>query len=248
MRERLQKVLANAGVASRRKCEELILAGKVKVNGKVINELGAKADIGRDTIIVEGQKLERSTRLVYILLNKSKGVVSSVTDPSGRKTVVDVLHSVKERVYPVGRLDYNTEGLLLLTNDGDLTYALTHPKHQITKVYRARVTGVPTDETLEKLATGVKLEDGMTAPATIGLIDTKEGNAVVEFHLTEGRNRQVRRMCEAVGHPVISLKRVQVAFLTLKGVPRGRYRFLTRGEVERLKRMAKTTTDQDKGR
>ncbi len=234
--ERLQKVLAQAGIASRRNCEELIKAGRVSVNGQIVRELGSKVDPARDEIRVDGRPIAREA-FVYLLLNKPTGVITSLRDPQGRRVVTDLLTGVTERVYPVGRLDYDTSGLLLLTNDGELANRLAHPSYEIDKVYRAWVKGVPTKATLDKLAAGVLLEDGVTAPGEARLIqiDPQQRRAEIELTIHEGRNRQVRRMCEAVGHPVISLKRVRVGFLTLDGVKTGGFRRLTEAEVTRLK-------------
>ncbi|SDF25782.1 pseudouridine synthase [Sporolituus thermophilus] len=239
MSERLQKILSQAGIASRRAAEKLILDGRVAVNGKIVTELGAKVEWPRDRVTVDGKPIT-AEKLVYILLNKPKGVITSLKDPRGRKTVIDLLRDVPERVYPVGRLDYNTEGLLLLTNDGLLTHALTHPSHEIKKTYVAKIAGLPTEEQLDRLRVGIKLSDGMTAPAAIRLLnfDPLKQEATVEIIIHEGRNRQVRRMFEAIGHPVKNLKRTKYAFLTLTGLKRGEYRYLTPDEVAALKKLA----------
>lgn len=233
--ERLQKILAQAGVASRRKCEELILAGKVEVNGEVVTTLGVKADPSSDVITVNGKPIKGETKL-YLMLYKPKGVITSVTDPKGRKTVTDYLPGIKERVYPVGRLDYDTEGLLLLTNDGDFANLLTHPRHHVPKTYLATVKGVPHGSKLEQLEKGIKLEDGMTAPAEIDYQDVNpdKNQATIRITIYEGRNRQVRRMFEAIGHPVTLLKRIKFGDLTLQGLVRGKHRHLTAAEVKHL--------------
>ena len=239
--ERLQKVIAYAGVASRRKAEQLITEGKVKVNGKVVRELGTKVS-SSDTIEVEGVKLEKENK-VYFLLYKPRGYISAVTDDKGRKTVVDIFKKhVPERIFPVGRLDYDTTGLLLLTNDGEFSYQLTHPKFKIDKTYVARVKGVPTIEGLKKLQRGIKLEDGKTAPAKVSMtsFDEKAGKAICEITIHEGRNRQVRRMFEAIGTPVVKLKREKFAFLTLGNLNPGEYRELTKQEVKWLRVLAET--------
>ena len=239
--ERLQKVIAYAGVASRRKAEQLITEGKVKVNGKIVRELGTKVS-NSDTIEVEGVKLEKENK-VYFLLYKPKGYISAVTDDKGRKTVVDIFKKhVPERIFPVGRLDYDTTGLLLLTNDGEFSYQLTHPKFKIDKTYVARVKGVPTIEGLKKLQRGIKLEDGKTAPAKVSMtsFDEKAGKAICEITIHEGRNRQVRRMFEAIGTPVVKLKRERFAFLDLGNLSPGEYRELTKHEVKRLRVLAET--------
>ncbi|GAX91837.1 pseudouridine synthase [Effusibacillus lacus] len=234
--ERLQKVLAQAGVASRRKCEELIVSGRVTVNGLVIRELGTKVDPELDRIELDGKPIEQEP-LVYILLNKPIGVVTTASDPEGRKTVIEIVQ-VKERVFPVGRLDMNTSGLLLLTNDGELANGLMHPRHEVDKKYIAEVKGSISEEALAKLANGILLEDGLTAPAKVKLLKRTAFLSKLEITIHEGRNRQVRRMCEAVGHPVQKLKRVQVAFLTLGGLPPGGWRYLTDFEVKRLYEIA----------
>ena len=235
--ERLQKVLAHAGVASRRHCEELIAQGKVQVNGQVVREQGIKVDPLKDKIVVNGQQIKLEQH-VYLLLYKPTGVITSVTDPQGRRVVIDLLKGIKERVYPVGRLDYDTSGLLLLTNDGELANRLAHPSYEIDKVYRAWVKGIPSPEKVRKLATGIRLEDGMTSPGQSKLLKTESSSqrALVELTIHEGRNRQVRRMCEAIGHPVLTLERIRLGFLTLDGLKPGEFRKLTQEEVESLKR------------
>ncbi|CAM3235954.1 rRNA pseudouridine synthase [Brevibacillus invocatus] len=235
--ERLQKVLAHAGVASRRHCEELIVQGKVQVNGQVVRELGTRVDPGQDRIVVNGRPI-RLEQHVYLMLNKPTGVITSVSDPRGRRVVTDLLKGLKERVYPVGRLDFNTSGLLLLTNDGELANKLAHPSYEIDKVYRAWVRGVPSPDKLAKLAKGILLEDGMTAPGEARMVKKSTGNekALLEIIIHEGRNRQVRRMCAAIGHPVLELERIRLGFLTLEGLSQGQFRPLTSDEVERLKK------------
>jgi len=233
--ERLQKVLANAGVASRRKCEELITSGKVTVNGKVVTELGVKADPTTDAIAVSGKEIKKEQK-VYILFNKPKGVITSVSDPKGRSVVTDYLKDVKERLYPVGRLDYDSEGVLLMTNDGDLAHKLTHPSRHVPKTYHATVERVPHGNALEKLAKGIKLEDGMTAPAEVEYhdIDPEGKYATIAITIHEGRNRQVRRMFEAIHHPVTRLKRISFGGLSLDGLQRGKHRKLKPSEVAKL--------------
>ncbi|MBP2642906.1 MAG: rluB [Firmicutes bacterium] len=239
MLERLQKIMSRAGVASRRHAEELIVNGRVKVNGTIVTELGYKIDAAKDNVIVDGKPISREKK-VYILLNKPKGIVTTAKDPEGRRTVTELIGDISERLYPVGRLDYNTEGLLLMTNDGDLTHVLTHPSHSVFKTYVAEVACIPTEEKLDKLRVGIKLSDGVTAPAKVKIlgVDHERNIARIEIIIHEGRNRQVRRMFEAIGHPVNKLKRVQFAFLTLEGVRRGRYRHLLEEEVEALKKLA----------
>ncbi|MGG1313511.1 MULTISPECIES: pseudouridine synthase [Cohnella] len=237
--ERLQKVLAAAGVASRRKCEELIREGKVTVNGEVVTELGAKADPEKDEIAVNGRRIQSESK-IYLMFNKPKGVITSVYDPKGRPVVTDYLKGVSERVYPVGRLDYDTEGLLLLTNDGELAHKLMHPRHHVPKTYLATVEKVPHGEALEKLQRGIRLSDGMTAPAEVEYhdVDPDKNQATIRITIREGRNRQIRRMFEAIHHPVIRLKRIAFAGLALDNLQRGKYRKLSAEEVRMLKNAA----------
>lgn len=239
MQERLQKIISKAGIASRRAAEQLILSGRVKVNNMTVTELGVKVEPGRDQVAVDG-KLLSCENFVYILLYKPKGVITTLHDPRNRKTVADLVKAVPERVYPVGRLDYNTEGLLLLTNDGALTHALIHPSHKVYKTYAAKVKGHPDENKLDLLRMGIHLEDGLTAPAKVDFIDynAETDSANIEITIHEGKNRQIRRMFDAIGHPVKNLKRIKFAFLTLNGVKRGHYRYLLPGEVEELKKTA----------
>jgi 23S rRNA pseudouridine2605 synthase len=234
--ERLQKVISQAGVASRREAETLIKEGRVVVNSKVVTELGTKVDINKDKVRVDG-KLIASQENIYILMNKPKGVITSVKDDRGRKTVIDLLEGVSQRVYPVGRLDYNTEGVVLLTNDGELTNSLIHPKYKVYKTYIAKVQGIPSEDQLDLLRIGIKLEDGVTAPAKVNIQDIDPSHNITTFEITihEGKNRQVRRMCDAIGYPVKNLKRIKFATLTLEGLRRGQYRLLSVDEVENLK-------------
>jgi 23S rRNA pseudouridine2605 synthase len=242
--ERLQKVLAHAGVASRRKCEELILNGRVKVNGEVVTDLGTKADAVQDKIEVDQQVIQ-TERLTYYLFNKPTGYITSVSDPHGRKVVMQFFQDIQARIYPVGRLDRDTSGLLLLTNDGTLAHQLMHPSFQIDKTYLATVQRLPTQEKLDQLRQGIQLEDGMTAPAQVEIIhqQTDKKNkieSVLRLTIHEGRNRQVRRMCQAIGHPVIKLHREKYGFLMLQGLDVGEYRELTSDEVKRLKEVVVT--------
>lgn len=236
--ERLQKVIAHAGIASRRKAEQIILDGKVTVNGKVVKELGIKVSPS-DRVEVEGIPLEREEP-VYFLFYKPRGVISSVQDEKGRKVVTDYLPEIKQRVYPIGRLDYDTSGLLLLTNDGEFANLLMHPRNEIDKVYVAKTKGIPTRENIKKLQRGIQLEDGKTAPAKVKLLsfDKRKQTAVIEISIHEGRNRQVRRMLEAIGCPVLKLKRERYGFLTLAGLAAGDMRELTPHEVKQIRVMA----------
>ena len=227
--ERLQKLIARAGICSRREAEKIISAGRVTVEGKIVKELGAKADINQK-ICVDGKPIAICAEKIYLLLNKPRGYVSTVKDERGRKTVLDLI-DVEERVYPVGRLDLNSEGLLILTNDGDLTNALIHPRFEVAKTYRAKVSGVVTEEKLDKLRAGIELDDGLTAPAEIYRLDKD----LIEITIHEGRNRQVRRMFAAIGCDVKRLRRIKFANLTLAGVGVGKFRTLTAEEVAKLK-------------
>ncbi|WP_338817808.1 Ribosomal large subunit pseudouridine synthase B [Moorella thermoacetica] len=234
---RLQKYLALAGVASRRRAEDLIRAGRVRVNGRVIKVMGVQVEPGQDKVTVDGQPVTGPERKYYLLLFKPAGYVTTVSDPRGRPKVTDLVHGIPARLYPVGRLDYATEGLLLLTNDGELTLRLTHPRYGVTKTYLALVRGIPDANTIQHLRRGVKLEDGPTAPARVNLCRAGKDSALLELTLREGRNREVRRMLAAVGHPVLRLRRIRLAFLTLRGLKPGTYRHLTPHEVERLYRL-----------
>lgn len=234
--ERLQKYISRCGYVSRRKAEELIVAGKVQVNGRLVTELGTKINPNVDRVKIDGQRLEVE-KLVYYVLNKPKGSITSVGDPQGRDTVMDYLKDVKQRVYPVGRLDYNTEGLLLFTNDGALAQALMHPSKGVNKTYEVKLKGRVADEHLEGISKGVDLEDGMTSPADIvdyGF-DSKTNLTTVEITIHEGRNRQVRRMFEYYHYSVHNLKRIAYGGITLAGLKRGAYRNLTDEEIRQLK-------------
>lgn len=236
--ERLQKLIARAGIVSRRKAEELIAEGRVSVNGHIIREAGAKADILNDRIIVDGIPLRMPSAPVILVLHKPKGYMTTRHDPEGRATVMDLLPKKYQQFHPVGRLDYDTAGVLLLTNDGELTNLLTHPSHGVTKTYWARVKGKIKRETLQKLARGVMLEDGPTAPCQARIKAETENNSLIEVVLREGRNRQVRRMFDAIGHPVRALRRVGFANLDLEGLPPGAFRELLPGEVRQLRKLA----------
>ena len=234
---RLAKYLAQAGVASRRQAEELIAQGRVKLNGSLVTDLTTPVEPQSDRIEFDNQ-LVISEEPVYILLYKPAGFICTVNDPQGRATVLELVEPVKKRIYPVGRLDYDTEGLLLLTNDGQFTNLIIHPRYKIDKKYEARVQGYIKDSELNNLRAGVKLEDGVTAPAEVQLIKRDMGSSIIELTIHEGRKRQVKRMCMSVGHPVISLKRRALGFLTLEGLEPGQYRYLGLDEVSRLQAMA----------
>jgi len=233
---RLQKVLAQAGLGSRRKCEQFILDGDVRINGKVVTELGTKVDVEEDDVFYRGRKLPSPLKLpkIYILLYKPRGYITSVHDEEGRPTVMRLLPRMTYRVFPVGRLDYNTEGLLLLTNDGELSQALTHPKNQVPKSYMVKVRGTLGEDVVTQLKKGIyQGRDRITADS-VSLIKATERNSWLSVVVHEGKNREIRRMFETIGHPVLKLKRTRFAFLNLKGLQPGETRFLTPEEVERL--------------
>ncbi len=235
MEVRLQKFLADAGVASRRKAEELILAGKVSVNGTVVTTLGTKVDDKTDEVSYNGKKVVPNTHFVYVMLHKPEGYVTTVKDQFDRPTVMDLVKKIPERIVPVGRLDYDTSGLLLLTNDGDLTYHLTHPKHKIEKVYLAKVFGRPDENAVNQFKWGVMIDGRRTEPAKLEILEDLGKYTMCRITITEGRNRQVRKMCEAVKHPVATLKRVATGDVALGDLAKGKYRFLTEEEVRSLK-------------
>jgi 23S rRNA pseudouridine2605 synthase len=239
--ERLQKILSQAGVASRRASEKLMLEGRVSVNGKTITELGTKADLSHDDIRVDGRRLKAPERHRYVLLNKPRGYVTTRSDPQKRATVLDLLRGVREYIYPVGRLDYDSEGLLILTNDGDLAARLTHPRHGVPRVYEARVLGEPDAHDISRLSKGVMIDGQRTSPAEV--VTLGPGHLRITVH--EGRNRQVRKMCDAIGHPVDELRRVAIGPIRDSRLKSGQWRDLTTKEIESLKR---TTNDQRRDR
>jgi 23S rRNA pseudouridine2605 synthase len=234
MEKRLQKILAEMGIASRRKAEELILEGRVTVNGKPA-VLGMKADPSRDHIKLDGKLLTKPEPKVYLMFNKPRSVVTTLYDPEGRPTVKDYLKGVKYRVYPVGRLDFDSEGLLLLTNDGEFAHQVLHPSKKIPKTYLVKVKGILEDKEIKKLERGIKLEDGITAPAKIKKVRKAQNNSWLEITIHEGKKRQIRRMLERVGHPVIRLKRIRINGLELGDLKPGEFRYLSSDEVKKLK-------------
>lgn len=240
--ERLQKILAAAGYGSRRTCETLILEGVVTVNGSVVTQLGSKADADKDDIRVGRQRI-RAEAKVHLLLNKPAGYTTTRRDPHATRTVIELIANVAERVNPVGRLDADTEGVLLFTNDGELANRLTHPRYGVKKTYRARVRGLVTPNVIEKLKVGVRINGERTGPADVKLVSShpETDNSVVELTLREGKKRQVKEMMRAVGHPVRSLRRLSFAGLTTSGVPEGCYRYLKPGEVARLRKLCELT-------
>ncbi len=234
MEQRIQKILALTGIASRRKAEEFIIEGRVTVNGKTA-VLGMKADPAKDHIKVDGKLLTKPEPKIYLMLNKPAGVVTSLSDPEERPTIKDFLKSIKYRVFPAGRLDYDSEGLLLITNDGDFAHSIIHPSKKIPKTYAVKVKGIIDEGGMENLRKGVRLEDGLTAPAKVKRIRQTESNSWVEITIYEGRKRQVRRMLEKVGHPVIRLKRIAINGIKLGDLKPGEIRRLAQEEIKKLK-------------
>lgn len=234
---RLQKYLASCGVASRRGSEEIIKSGRVKVNGETVREMGVQVDEENDMVMVDDAVIRPEKKMIYIMLNKPVGFVTTVSDDKGRDTVMELVSDIPARIYPVGRLDYDTEGLLIMTNDGDLTYKITHPKNNVEKTYVAEVTGNITMETLTRLRRGVVVDGVKTSPAKVEVIGATQFGTRLEITIHEGRNRQVRKMFEAVGCIVKRLKRTREAGLILGHVPLGRWRKLTESEVNMLKKI-----------
>jgi 23S rRNA pseudouridine2605 synthase len=232
MKERLQKYIARSGVCSRRAAEQLILDGRIKVNGQTITQLGAKA-ADTDIVQLDGQVLAAGQEYEYIMLHNPEGYITTSHDQFNRPTVLDLVES-EARLYPVGRLDYDTSGLLILTNDGELTQLLTHPKHKVEKIYIARIRGIPSASSLERFKSGIEIDGCLTAKADITVQKKLENSCSVKIIVAEGRNRQVRKMCEAIGHTVMSLKRVGIGKLYLGELPRGQWRRLTKAEVRYL--------------
>jgi pseudouridine synthase len=238
--ERLQKILSQAGIASRRASEQLMVDGRVTVNGKTVLELGTKADASHDDIRVDGRRIKIPDRHLYLLVNKPRGYVTTRSDPQKRPTVIDLLAGVTDYVYPVGRLDFDSEGLLILTNDGDLAAKLTHPRHGVPRVYEASVLGVPDEHDVRRLAKGVTIDGQRTGPAEV----TSIGPSRLRITVREGRNRQVRKMCDAIGHPVTELRRVAIGPLRDARLKLGAWRVLTTHEVERLRAAARVSVDR----
>jgi pseudouridine synthase len=240
--ERLQKILSQAGVASRRASEQLMLDGRVTVNGEAVRELGSKADPGHDDIRVDGRRIKLPEHHIYLLLNKPSGYVTTRSDPQRRPTVLDLLIGVRAYVYPVGRLDFESEGLLILTNDGDLAARLTHPSHGVARVYDARVLGVPDDRDVDRLSRGVLVEGQRTGPAEVERRHVTGDRTILRMTLREGRNRQVRKMCEAIGHPVEHLRRIAIGPLQDTRLKPGQWRPLSLEELAKLKAAARGPT------
>jgi 23S rRNA pseudouridine2605 synthase len=233
MKERLNVIIARAGIASRRKADEIIAAGRVAVNGKIVSQLGSKADLEKDDIRVDGKPIRVEEKKYYILLNKPKGYVSSLKDTEGRPLVTDLIKGIKARLFPVGRLDINTEGLLLLTNDGRFALRITHPRYGCLKIYKAKVRGKPQEKTLKRMQKGIRIGKDICAAEEIKLLKS-DNNSWLQISLKEGKKNEIRMMFSLVGHPVIKLKRIAISFLKSKNLPLGAYRHLTKVEVERL--------------
>lgn len=235
MKERIQKIMAHAGVASRRKSEQMIQAGKVSVNGKIVTELGVKADPEQDVIRVNGKLIQPKQEHYYLIINKPQGYLTTVSDDRGRKTVLDLIPKLPVRIYPVGRLDYDSQGLVLLTNDGNLAYRLMHPKFHIRKVYLVTVNGMFNRSAIEKMRSGIKLEDGITQEAEVNLLKASLKKSIVRIGLYEGRNRQIRRMCSKLGFKAKTLIRIQIGPIKLADLDIGAYRLLNTKEIKKLK-------------
>jgi 23S rRNA pseudouridine2605 synthase len=232
---RINKFLADSGICSRRKADELIQEGKVEINGSIIAEPGVKIDPENDIVLVEGKKVLSHTKKVYIILNKPCGVISSVKDQFGRKTVMDYVKEVKVRLFHIGRLDYDTSGLILLTNDGEIAEKLMHPRHIVDKVYLAKIKGTPSLDEMKLFEQGLMIEGIKTAPASIEILKNYGSSTDVKITIHEGRNRQIRKMCDCIGHTVLSLKRISIGNISLGNLKEGTYRKLTESEVNYLK-------------
>lgn len=235
MKIRLQKYMAQCGVASRRKCEEMIKSGQVTINGEVVRDMGVKIDPSHDRVFVNGKRISLEENYVYIMLNKPRGYITTVKDQYNRPIVMDLVKDISERIYPIGRLDYESEGLLLLTNDGNIAFHLTHPRHQIDKEYVVRVEGCPSSEDIDKLRNGIDIGGFITSPAQVDLIRKNKQTSLIRITIKEGKNRQVRRMFDAIGHPVIYLKRIRIGNIKLGNLELGKWRHLTNRELEALK-------------
>lgn len=236
MIERLQKYMASCGVGSRRTCEEFILSGRVTVNDTLISEMGYKIDSDKDRVYLDNQLIHPCEEKIYIMLNKPRGYVSTVKDERGRKTIIDLIN-IKERIYPIGRLDYDTEGLILLTNDGDIYNRIIHPRGEINKIYIAKIKGIPTEDEIFKFCNGLDIGDYITAPAKLKILKKNKDSSICEITIHEGKNRQIRRMCDKIDHPVITLKRISIANIGLGDLKTGEYRHLTKDEIKYLQNL-----------
>ncbi len=231
--ERLQKIIAQAGITSRRGAEKLIQDGRISVNDKIITEMGFKVNPDKDSITFDGKKIDRESK-IYILLNKPEGYVTTLSDPQGRPIVSDLIPGIQKRLFPVGRLDINTEGALIMTNDGVLGNFVLHPRYKVYKTYVATVKNTPNISNLKKLSTGIMIDDHKTSPARLKVLKTLKKISEVEIIIHEGKKRQVRKMFQAIGHPVIKLKRTAYGNLQLDQLPLGKYRFLTKNDLKRV--------------
>lgn len=237
MNERLQKYISECGIASRRDSEKLIKSGLICINNTLVTDMGIKVDPEKDIITYKGKIIKKTNNIIYVMLNKPTGYITTVRDQYNRPKVIDLVKEIKEKIYPIGRLDYNSSGLLLLTNDGDITYKLTHPGHEINKTYYVTVYGMPNETDLEKLRNGIIIDDYMTSTAKINISYIKGNNAVLVFKIHEGRNRQIRKMCSYIKHEVIDLKRVAIGELEIGDLPEGKWRYLKDYEIEYLKNL-----------
>jgi 23S rRNA pseudouridine2605 synthase len=247
MEVRLQKVIADSGLASRRKAEELIAQGRVTVNGQVVCELGTRVDPEKDHVKVDGRHLKPPPPQTFVMLNKPKNIVCTMSDPGGRGSIADLLPGVRVRVFPVGRLDFDSEGLMLLTNDGEIAQLLLHPRHHVPKTYLIKVKGMLAPEHIEALENGVTLDDGRTGPAIVKKVGKATENSWLEITIFEGRKHQVKRMLDAVHHPVLKLKRVKFGPLSLGDLPTGHYRYLTDREANAVRELARERQDVQAG-
>lgn len=236
MEERLQKFMASCGVASRRKCEELIINGSVRVNESIVTNLGFKVDPDKDRVYVHNKSILPVAKKIYIILHKPVGYVSTVKDERNRPTIIDLIN-INDRIYPIGRLDYDTSGLILLTNDGEIYNKIIHPREEINKIYVATVKGLLTKDNIEKFKNGIDIGGYITAPAKIEVIRQVQGNSEVKITIHEGKNRQIRRMCDAIGHPVINLKRISVGKIELGNLKYGEWRYLNEREIKYINQL-----------
>lgn len=234
MEERLQKYMASCGVASRRKCEEIILQGRVSVNDKIVKKLGIKVHTDKDKVKLDGKPIKVENSKVYIALNKPRGYLSTVRDERGRKTIMDLLN-VSERIYPIGRLDYDTSGLILLTNDGGVYNKVIHPREEKNKIYTALIEGNPDKSDIEQFESGINIDGYITSKAKFKVIKSYKNCSEVKIIIHEGKNRQIRKMCSKIGHPVINLKRIQIGQIKLGDLLEGHWRFLSKEEIDYLK-------------
>jgi len=237
MEERLQKFLADCGIASRRKSEELIKNGYVTVNGQVTRDMGTKINPDKDIVTYKGKRVKKTSSKVYIMLNKPAGYVTTTREQFNRKKVTDLIKGINTRVYPIGRLDYNSSGLLLLTNDGDMTFKLTHPGHEVEKTYIVKIKGLPSQDKIEKLRNGIEIDGRLTSTAKVELLSTNKKYSILKFVIHEGRNRQIRKMCSAIGHEVIDLKRISIGKIKLGDLKEGHFRLLTKSEIDYLSKL-----------